>query len=225
MCAMVLLLLNFISIASAKLYIGNTHMLLERGGDICCHLNNSDTGQQLTLNCAVTVLYSPQNCKFACAVQKKSVVRLEKYLVANSWSKTSLFRVSLLQCGSSTIKMWESTSSIGIPLGYRSLMWASYQTLWNMRWVIWKKIQGIWLRQMDLQCICVLCYLPFSANAGIYWGSGSIAGVMVQVPGDQSSPGNNNVLWDLPGTLDLLLFSVVEPCCIKWVIVILLFDF
>lgn len=47
----------------------------------------------------------------------------------------------------------------------------------------------------------------------------------MQVPGDQSSPGNNNVLWDLPGTLDLLLFSVVEPCCIKWVIVILLFDF
>lgn len=153
-------------------------------------------------------------------------MRLEKYLVANSWSKTSLFRVSLLQCGSSTIKMWESTSSIGIPLGYRSLMWANYQTLWNMRWVVWKKIQGIWLRQMDLQCICVLCYFPFSANAGIYWGSGSIAGVMVQVPRDQSSPGNNNVLWDLPGTLDLLLiFSVVEPCCIKWVIVILLFDF
>lgn len=48
----------------------------------------------------------------------------------------------------------------------------------------------------------------------------------MQVPGDQSLPGNNNVLWDLPGTLDLLLiFSVVEPCCIKWVIVILQFDF
>lgn len=34
-----------------------------------------------------------------------------------------------------------------------------------------------------------------------------------------------NVLWDLPGTLGLLLiFSALEPCCIKRVIIILQFD-
>lgn len=69
MYATLLVMLNCVSRASAKLYIKNIHIRLQRGGDICCH-HNSNTSWQLTLNYAVAALCRPQDLKFADAAQK-----------------------------------------------------------------------------------------------------------------------------------------------------------